>query len=79
MLVEIFNFDTPLLDPDSTLELSPDDPASAWRTRGCPEESCGSPWCQVTTTAPKAQFRATMCIESEDSGVFTPVACIPVD
>jgi hypothetical protein len=39
----------------------------------------GSPWCRVTTTGPKSQFRATMGVEAEDCGVFTPVACIPVE
>ena len=81
VLVEIFNFDTLLLDPDSTLDLSPDNPAGSWRARNCPEQGCSAPWCQVTTIAPKAQFRATMCVEAEDDDDddFTPVACIPVE
>lgn len=76
--IQIFNFATPLLDPPGELELSPDNPASAWRTGGCPEDGCSSPWCQVTTTESKKQFRATMCVETETADGFEPVACIPV-
>jgi hypothetical protein len=30
-------------------------------------------------TGPKSQFRATMGVEAEDGGVFTPVVGIPVE
>jgi hypothetical protein len=79
--VEIFNFADPVLNPNSTLDLSPDNPAGAFRTLGCPNEGCASPWCQVTTTVKKTLFRATMCVEgyNSQSGAFNPVTCVPVD
>ena len=80
--VKIFNFGTPALDEELTLSAT--SPASWWRTTKCPATGCAASWCQITTPPdkPKAQFRASMCVESRtgtgDQAVFTPLVCVPV-
>jgi hypothetical protein len=64
--------------------VSPDDPATWWRTASCPEDGCQVPWCKITVDeAAKSKIRATMCLESEsgegEDVVYTLLTCVPVD
>jgi hypothetical protein len=80
--IEIFDREESLLE--QTLALSPEEPASWWRTATCGEDGCVAPWCKVTVESKrKKKIRAAMCVESvsDDDGspVYTALACVPVD